>query len=295
LREQVRRQKGKGRKKQRRRGWKAEWREPKKFVIYELDEQGRMKAGTRAFMDGTLQGPDALMELLAMRLYQLGANQAQEIVFVADGGTWIWNRWQEVIRLLKLDATQVSKVLDFCHAAQHIQIALKALSFSDKARRAIYHRQRRQLLRGRADLTIKELKQYAKECATDKKVLAREIKYFEKHSSHMDYKRLREAGKPMGSGAIESAIRRVLNQRLKGNGIMWNEDNAEAIMVLRGLVLSDRWDQALKNVRATMAIDRGIDWRWHSPDMRTEPEADESDEASALILFTPPRVRHKRA
>ena len=30
-------------------------------------------------------------------------------------------------------------------------------------------------------------------------------------------------------GAIESTIRRVINLRLKGNGIYWTEDNAEAI------------------------------------------------------------------
>jgi hypothetical protein len=36
----------------------------------------------------------------------------------------------------------------------------------------------------------------------------------------------------LGSGAIESSIRRVINLRLKGNGIFWLEENAEAILAL---------------------------------------------------------------
>ena len=38
----------------------------------------------------------------------------------------------------------------------------------------------------------------------------------------------------MGSGAIESTIRRVINLRLKGNGIFWTEDNAEAVIPTAG-------------------------------------------------------------
>ena len=37
----------------------------------------------------------------------------------------------------------------------------------------------------------------------------------------------------LGSGAIESAIRRVINLRLKGNSISWYEENAEGMLMLR--------------------------------------------------------------
>src|SRR6266571_3211002 len=72
LRRVTRKQRGLGKHKTQKRRYKAEWREPKLLIIYEIDEQGRMKAGTRPFIDGTIGGPDALMELLAMRLHQLG-------------------------------------------------------------------------------------------------------------------------------------------------------------------------------------------------------------------------------
>ncbi len=40
-------------------------------------------------------------------------------------------------------------------------------------------------------------------------------------------------GVPLGSGAIENAIRRVINLRLKGNSISWYEANAEGMLLLR--------------------------------------------------------------
>ena len=57
-----------------------------------MDEHGRMKKGTRPIIDGTFRGPDEIMEVLAMRLHQLGAAQAQVVAFPADGAPWIWER-----------------------------------------------------------------------------------------------------------------------------------------------------------------------------------------------------------
>ena len=61
----------------------------------------------------------------------------------------------------------------------------------------------------------------------------REIEFLDKHEAHLRYDWFRYRRRPLGSGAVESAIRRVINLRLKGNGIYWREENAEAILVLR--------------------------------------------------------------
>ena len=59
----------------------------------------------------------------------------------------------------------------------------------------------------------------------------------------MNYGMYRLMGLPLGSGAIESAIRRVVNLRMKSNGIFWRIDRAEEMLMLRATVLSDRWDE----------------------------------------------------
>ena len=80
----------------------------------------------------------------------------------------------------------------------------------------------------------------------------------------------RYRGRPLGSGAIESAMRRVINLRLKGNGIYWREENAEAMLVLRAAALTGRWQETMERAHAAMATDRRRDWRWEAPDMVAE-------------------------
>ena len=69
--------------KTKRKPFRVEWREPKVVIVFEVDKKGRMVRGSRPFIDGTLQGPDALIELLASHLHRLGA--AKVVTFTADG------------------------------------------------------------------------------------------------------------------------------------------------------------------------------------------------------------------
>jgi hypothetical protein len=84
----------------------------------------------------------------------------------------------------------------------------------------------------------------------------------------------------MGSGAIESTIRRVINLRLKGSGIYWTEENAETVFQPRAAVLSGRWDEIVEHTRDAMAKDRRTDWRWTPPECLAELKAlgDEDEE-----------------
>jgi len=47
---------------------------------------------------------------------------------------------------------------------------------------------------------------------------------------------------PIGSGAIESIVRRVVNLRLKGPSLFWCRANAEAILLLRSYYKAGRWE-----------------------------------------------------
>jgi hypothetical protein len=121
---------------------------------------------------------------------------------------------------------------------------------------------------------VLELSQLAKDLPGGH-ALWTELSYLERHgeAGHLDYARFRRRGVPLGSGAIESAIRRVINLRLKGNSISWYEENAEAMLVLRCLVLSKRWDDTFAQISASLASDRRLDWTFHSPDMPAQLEA----------------------
>ena len=280
--------------KRKRKKFRIEWREPKVVILFEVDQKGRMVRGSRPVIDGTLQGPDALIELVAFHLHRMGAARARVVTFVADGAPWIWKRLDWVIAQAKLDPKRVVEVLDWCHAVHHLSVALAALPLTESQRKGLYNRLRGLLKEGKSQDVIAELKVLAVN-EPDDSPLWREIRYLTKHSDsgRLQYDCIRRRGVPMGSGAIESTIRRVINLRLKGNGIYWCEDNAEAVFQLRAAVVSGRWEEILEHTRVAMAKDRRTEWRWMPPECLAELKAleDEDDE----LTQPPTKKQSKRA
>jgi hypothetical protein len=274
IRTVIRKQKGRGKNKTQRRRFKVEWREPKLIIIFEMDEQGRMVRKTRPWIDGTFMGPDEVMELLAMHLHRLGAAKAKVITFLSDGAPWIWDRLDWIQQRVGFTDKQTVRVLDFCHAVHHISLALEAVGLKDTERKRVYKRLRKLLRAGQTDKVLADLVGRACHLPIDSPAWVA-IKYLEKHENagHLDYHKFRRRGLPLGSGAIESAVRRVINLRLKGNGMLWLEENAEAMLVLRAAALTDRWEATLEHVRVTMASDRRLEWQWQSPDMPAQLNA----------------------
>ena len=271
LRENKKRRKNSKKKKGTRRKFDTPWREPKALVIFEFDERGKMVNKERQpLIEGTLLGPDNLAELVAFHLHRLGVAQAELVVFISDGARWIWDRLKWIEQRAGLDSCKTVHVLDFCHAAHHISLALAALGLTGNVRKKAYARMRKLLKRSRHAEVVSELKKRAKrkKLQADHDVWT-EIRYLEKHGSegHLQYLAFRRRGIPRGSGAIESTIRRVINLRLKSNAMYWLEENAEAVFAIRALILCERWEDTLSRVRQTMACDRRINWRWAAPDL----------------------------
>jgi hypothetical protein len=278
IRQTKRRQKGRGKTKTQKRRYRTDWREPKQIIVFEMDDQGRMKKGTKPIIDGTFQGPDEILEVLALRLHQVGASQAEHVAFRSDGAPWIWERLQWVIQRLGLKKSQVSCGLDWCHGVHHISLALEDLEplVSAAERPRIFKKLRKWLKNGRWQKVTNELVRLAIEAdAPDDAPVWTEIDFLERHgdAGHMAYARFRRRKLPVGSGAIESAIRRVINLRMKGNSIFWKEENAEGMLVLRGLVLGRRWQETFAKLTASMSQDRRLDWEWRSPDMAAQLKA----------------------
>jgi hypothetical protein len=282
IRTTKRQQKGRGKTKTQRRRFRTDWREPKQIIVFEMDEHGRQKQGTQPILDGTFQGPDEILEVLALRLHQVGASQAKVVAFRADGAPWIWERLAWVIRRLGLKKSQVSCGLDWCHAVHHVSLALEPL-VPEAERQRTFKKLRKWLKQGAWRKVVHDLIDRMVEVGLDEtSPVWTEINYLERHGAagRLDYATFRRRNLPVGSGAIESAIRRVINLRMKGNSIFWKEDNAEAMLVLRGLVLSRRWKTTFAKITDSMATDRRRNWRWQSPDM--------SDQLKAGVAITPP-------
>jgi hypothetical protein len=72
--------------------YKGAWREPKLFIVYVLDAEGKLERSFLPVIDALIRRPDALFKLLRGYLEQLGLLEADQVLFIADGAPWIWNR-----------------------------------------------------------------------------------------------------------------------------------------------------------------------------------------------------------
>ena len=74
---------------------------------------------------------------------------------------------------------------------------------------------------------------------------------------------------PCGSGSVESAIRRVINLRLKAPGTFWTPAMAECFLFLRAQLVSGRWEVMLANIAAETA-------KQVCPDSLSEPASQDN-------------------
>ena len=218
------------------------WREPKLLMIYVIDQEGKMDREFLAVLDGTLDGPDAVFALMESYLRELKIETADQVLFIADGARWIWNRVEPLMRRLGIKPEQTQGSVDFYHAVEHLGVMAGAKSrWTSAERKAWVKRQRRRLLKGETQQMLEEIETVCgRGC---RGVLKRERGYFRRNvqAKRMDYHRLGKAKWPIGSGAIESAMRRVINLRLKGAGMFWQKPSAEAVLLLRAYDKAGRW------------------------------------------------------
>jgi hypothetical protein len=224
-----------------RRRYTGAWREPKVLIVYVVDAEGKRDASFAPVIDATLKGPDAVFALLRTYLQRLNITQADQVLFIADGAPWIWKRVPLLVHALGLAAEQVHELLDFYHAVQHLgQVAALRKDWSAQARTRWRTQQRHLLLRGEVQQVIAAVWSICR--GRHSKAIRTHREYFIKNQSRMAYAKLIALKLPIGSGAIESTVRRVVNLRLKGPSIFWCRASAEAILLLRSYYKAGRWN-----------------------------------------------------
>lgn len=227
--------------------YRTDWREPKLLIIYVVDERGRMNSTFAPVIDGSLAGPESIYALIWIYLQSLGISQVEQILFVADGALWIWDCLQALRSLLQLRGVRcrIVELIDMYHAVQHLH-AFAALKrgWGRRKRSRWINTQKKRLRYSKIGEMLDALKSACR--GKRSKMLLREQEYFVKNRGRLDYAAMRTLNMPIGSGAIESAIRRVINLRLKSPCIFWNEDTAEEMLLLRAYYKAGRWKSLTK-------------------------------------------------
>jgi len=217
------------------------WREPKLLIIHTINAQGKTDKTFAPFIDASMKGPDAVFSLLRFYLEKINVSEAAKVLFVADGARWIWNRVGKLFASLGLSPSRCYELLDFYHAAEHLnKVAGLQKKLKPAQRKRWFAKHRTMLKNGRSQDVVQAIQELCRKSRNKK--LRTERDYFVRNMNRMLYSDVAEKGLPIGSGSVESAIRRVINLRLKGASLFWLKETAEAMLYLRAHYKAGRWN-----------------------------------------------------
>jgi hypothetical protein len=168
-------------------------------------------------------------------------NPLTYFVFLADGGTWMW-KW---IADFYPNAIQI---LDFFHAYQKICQWATVVFKDDQLMKDWCENARLLLLDNGLDELLLDIQGWQCEGQVLEKKNAL-LTYLTNNATRMTYKTFLEKGYLIGSGAIESAQRTVVQQRLKRSGQRWTIKGGQQVLNLRIKNLSNQWKQVTDLVR----------------------------------------------
>lgn len=219
------------------------------MTVYVTDGKGQRDKRFEVVLDATMGDADAALALMVGHLRLRGAHRAEHLTLVADGADWIWGRGDALRVAVGLPPDRFTEVVDYYHACEHLhEVAAIPKDWTDADRKKWVERIEKHLYAGRVERVIESIE--ALRVGRRGTAVGKCIGYFDTHRNRMRYEDFRQRGLPIGSGAVESAVRRVVNLRMKGNSIYWLPGHAEALLHLRAHLKAGRWDQL---VRATIA------------------------------------------
>ena len=233
-------------------GFAGEWIEPKLLTIYTVNEEGE-KVKTNEIPitnDGTYDGDQAFLQILEMHLVNLGISQAKQVLLIADGAEWIWKHIPPLLSRVGCPK-ETYQLLDFYHVTQHLQIFADTAFSQEFERKAWFKKARNILRRNFAFNLIVEMNQLIFNATPEQaKIMKAQRDYLERADveNRLNYAYISEQKLPIGSGAIESLIRQVVNLRMKGNSKFWLKANAEIILHLRCQWIAGSWNNFCNSV-----------------------------------------------
>lgn len=169
----------------------------------------------------------------------------KKLIFICDGAKWIWNWINDTY-------PKATQILDFYHAKEHLCEFAKSYIGDEKDRSAWIAQQEEQILKDNIEEVLEELEEQKLQASLGKtleKELEKLINYYTDHRDRMRYATYKEEGMEIGSGAVESAHRTIIQQRAKLSGQRWTSNGVQGILSLRATYLGGHWNQLIDLIR----------------------------------------------
>jgi hypothetical protein len=181
--------------------------------------------------------------LLRRQAAQVGMESAEVWVALTDGGSGL----EDFVRD-NFGRPDLVVILDYWHAASYLEALARAVYPADEGAAGELSRGWCRLLKEEGGaVTLAVLREWdfgPRRSKAVREQLARVAEYFGANAHRMEYPEYQAEGWCIGSGAVESACKTVVGQRLKGAGMRWGEEGAHALCHIRALYRSEsgQWE-----------------------------------------------------
>jgi len=169
----------------------------------------------------------------------LGTKRVRLVVVLGDGADWIWHY---AAVFLAVAGVEIVEIVDLYHALEHLGRVAGVVLGSGSLAATKWLTERHQELREQGATPIltalAALKPETPEAAEE---VRKAIGYFQTNATRMDYPQFLAQHFPIGSGAIESTCKTLIEERVKGAGMRWTQQGAQAVLSLRAVQRSGRW------------------------------------------------------
>lgn len=195
---------------------------------------------------GTSGSPQVLGRMMRREAAKIQIGRARVKYSVSDGAEWIARQYNTQLPMLD------ENILDYYHLRDHVIAASHILYGEGTAKAQAWREEMMGYAWNQGSLVMLDrLSNYLRCYRSGPKAEALKSlrQYVAKRVNMTDYPSYRKVGFDCGSGPTESFCG-TLTSRLKGRGMRWDKDNAEAIMALGSLYYSDLWNNYWDQQRA---------------------------------------------
>ena len=176
-------------------------------------------------------------------------------VHLADGAEDNWRLMKELEQAMgALSPPTWIEIVDFYPACDHLKNACDAAWGESTPRSKAEFERLKTLLKEADDGTeqvIRVLKYQRGRARGHKRTRwEAELTYFRNQRARMHYAEYLRQKLPIASGVMEASCKTLVTQRLKRSGMAWTPPGGQAILTLRSLIQSDRWQPAWQLLHA---------------------------------------------
>ena len=166
-----------------------------------------------------------------------GLERTKKLVSVNDGAIWIW-------LIVQMCWAPCVEILDWWHLVEKLwEVAAVWFSQDQAATTGWVESQKDHLWQRDGRPVIHAIRQLCPRGQPLPEKVWQVVHYIFTHRGRIHYYQFRQAGYPIGSGTVESGGKVVVQERMKQAGMRWSRKNAQAMLALRSILLSDRWDE----------------------------------------------------